>query len=186
MEIDVRQDPGGDMRKQTAPPVNGLLWRAVLAFLALPGMVAFVIPLVASRSANRPFDRFALGPLSLGIFLLLWCVRISTWRGKAPWRRGRRRVSWSRPACTGVRAIRCTSRSCWCCSVGRGVSLTRLAALRAGRDGGLSSAGRARRGTVAGPDPPRRVDSVQGSRAALAWTQLTVGSSLCFFLIPGW
>lgn len=60
--------------------MNGLLIRAVLAFLALPGVVAFGVPvLLISRGAqvDRHAARLAAGSLllSVGIALLLWCVR---------------------------------------------------------------------------------------------------------------
>jgi protein-S-isoprenylcysteine O-methyltransferase Ste14 len=64
--------------------------RAVLAFLALPGVVAFAIPLLWSwrsdhlRIAHPP----GLIPLVLGIVMLLWCVRDFYVAGKgtlAPW-----------------------------------------------------------------------------------------------------
>jgi len=67
--------------------MNGLFTRAVLAFLALPGAVAFLIPWVVLP--HGPFVQ-ALGliPLGLGVVLLLWCVRDFYVAGKgtlAPW-----------------------------------------------------------------------------------------------------
>ena len=66
-----------------------MLVRAVLAFLALPGVVAFVIPLLLARvDRGRMLHPIALVPLLLGIALLLWCVREFYVRGKgtlAPW-----------------------------------------------------------------------------------------------------
>jgi len=58
-------------------PGPGLWWRALAAFLVLPGMVAFVIPLTVFGlvSIDRFVDPLALIPLALGIVLLLWCVR---------------------------------------------------------------------------------------------------------------
>lgn len=70
--------------------VNHLLIRSLIAFLLLPGMVAFVMPalLIAPRHA-RPFDyRLGLVPLIAGTILLLWCVREFYVAGRgtlAPW-----------------------------------------------------------------------------------------------------
>jgi protein-S-isoprenylcysteine O-methyltransferase Ste14 len=70
--------------------VNGLLARALVAFLALPGMVAFLVPLLVIAPGG--FDAFVrpagLVPLLLGIGLLLWCVREFYVAGRgtlAPW-----------------------------------------------------------------------------------------------------
>src|SRR5262245_54306480 len=54
-----------------------MFWRALLAFIAMPGIVAFVVPiLVIGRDAlARPVVVVGLIPLALGVFLLLWCVR---------------------------------------------------------------------------------------------------------------
>jgi protein-S-isoprenylcysteine O-methyltransferase Ste14 len=67
-----------------------MLFRAIFAFLALPGMVAFVIPLVLA-GAMQPL-RVQRSPglvvLILGFGLLVWCVRefYVTGRGTlAPW-----------------------------------------------------------------------------------------------------
>jgi protein-S-isoprenylcysteine O-methyltransferase Ste14 len=68
--------------------MNGLLGRAVLAFLALPGMVAFAVPWLLVRPGTAPADPAGLIPLALGIVLLLWCVRDFYVAGKgtlAPW-----------------------------------------------------------------------------------------------------
>jgi protein-S-isoprenylcysteine O-methyltransferase Ste14 len=58
-----------------ATPGRGGFARAVLAFLAMPGVVAFAIPIgwIASRPA--PFHAAGLLPLALGIAGLGWCVR---------------------------------------------------------------------------------------------------------------
>lgn len=69
---------------------GGPFWRAVFAFLVLPGTVAFLIPLLvfAPGAAGASFDALALVPLSLGVFLLLWCVREFYVSGRgtlAPW-----------------------------------------------------------------------------------------------------
>jgi len=64
--------------------------KAALAFLALPGMVAFAVPLLVLTPGG--LSAFALWPgaplLAAGSFLLLWCVRDFYVEGKgtlAPW-----------------------------------------------------------------------------------------------------
>jgi len=64
--------------------------RAVAAFLALPGLVAFVIPIWIGRSADHRVRYLAPAVvlLSLGTFLLFWCVREFYVAGRgtlAPW-----------------------------------------------------------------------------------------------------
>lgn len=73
----------------TDPP-RFLLSRALLAFVAMPGMVAFVLPLLlAPREAVTPGVRWiGVVPLIAGTFLLLWCVRDFYVAGRgtlAPW-----------------------------------------------------------------------------------------------------
>ena len=68
-----------------------MLWRALLAFLALPGMVAIAVPaLFAARQlrGGGMFHPLGLLPLGAGLVLLLWCVRDFYVSGKgtlAPW-----------------------------------------------------------------------------------------------------
>jgi protein-S-isoprenylcysteine O-methyltransferase Ste14 len=66
-----------------------LFWQALFAFLVLPGMFAFVIPLsLLAPSEARSFNILGLIPLVPGIVLLLWCVRDFYVAGKgtlAPW-----------------------------------------------------------------------------------------------------
>ncbi len=67
-----------------------MLVRAVLAFIALPGMVAFVIPICWLWAAGRTtvIQPFGLVPLILGAIALLGCVRDFLVHGKgtlAPW-----------------------------------------------------------------------------------------------------
>jgi protein-S-isoprenylcysteine O-methyltransferase Ste14 len=68
-----------------------VLWRALLAFLALPGVVAIAVPAWFASGELRAGGRFhALGllPLVVGLALLLWCVRDFYVAGKgtlAPW-----------------------------------------------------------------------------------------------------
>jgi protein-S-isoprenylcysteine O-methyltransferase Ste14 len=67
-----------------------MLWRAILAFLALPAVVAFAIPLIVtawmqSLSVRNPFG---LVMLLCGLLLLLACVREFYVSGRgtlAPW-----------------------------------------------------------------------------------------------------
>ena len=66
------------------------LARALFAFLALPGMVAFIIPLwISPRHSGRDTIHWLGVPvLVAGILVLLWCVRDFYVAGKgtlAPW-----------------------------------------------------------------------------------------------------
>jgi protein-S-isoprenylcysteine O-methyltransferase Ste14/pimeloyl-ACP methyl ester carboxylesterase len=75
-----------------------MLIRALLAFLALPGLVAFVVPLLIAWPRVRvgTFNALALVFLVPGITLLLWCVRDFFVAGKgtlAPWDPPRNLVS---------------------------------------------------------------------------------------------
>ena len=70
--------------------MNRQLARAVLAFLALPGTVAFLIPWLLLQPGQRHpvIDARGLIPFVLGVVLLLWCVRDFYVAGKgtlAPW-----------------------------------------------------------------------------------------------------
>ena len=70
--------------------MNGLLARALLAFLLLPGTVAFLIPwlLLEFGQSGQFVDVLGLIPLLLGMVLLLWCVWAFYSAGKgtlAPW-----------------------------------------------------------------------------------------------------
>ena len=68
-----------------------MLWRALLAFLALPGVVAIALPAWFAADALENGARFhAVGllPMMVGLALLLWCVRDFYVAGKdtlAPW-----------------------------------------------------------------------------------------------------
>jgi protein-S-isoprenylcysteine O-methyltransferase Ste14 len=65
-----------------------LFVRAVVAFLALPGIVAMVIPGLLLRSARATATATGVGVLAVGLLLLLWCVRDFFVAGKgtlAPW-----------------------------------------------------------------------------------------------------
>lgn len=67
-----------------------MFWRALMAFLALPGVVAFAIPaggLIAS-GRTQLLQPLGLFPLLIGIVGLLWCVRDFYVAGRgtlAPW-----------------------------------------------------------------------------------------------------
>ena len=69
--------------------MNRLFVQALLAFIALPGMVAFVIPWLISRGeVSASYDAAGIGLLAVGTSLLLWCVREFYDAGKgtlAPW-----------------------------------------------------------------------------------------------------
>ncbi len=67
-----------------------VLLRAIAAFLALPGVVAFGVPVVVGTSSGQPIRHVlvALVLLASGTFLLLWCVKEFYVSGRgtlAPW-----------------------------------------------------------------------------------------------------
>ncbi len=67
-----------------------MLIRAIAAFVALPGVVAFAAPIAIGTSAGRPVQHGASGIaiVCLGTLLLLWCVREFYVAGRgtlAPW-----------------------------------------------------------------------------------------------------
>jgi protein-S-isoprenylcysteine O-methyltransferase Ste14 len=78
-----------DGAKATADSRRFLLTRAVLAFCACPGMVAFAVPLAIARLGHRsPRRPSALVLVVCGTVLLLWCVREFYLAGRgtlAPW-----------------------------------------------------------------------------------------------------
>lgn len=66
---------------------RNLFWRALFAFLVLPGMVGFVVPWLLRPQATE-FRVTGLPVLALGIVMLLWCVRDFYVAGRgtlAPW-----------------------------------------------------------------------------------------------------
>ena len=69
--------------------MNGLLIQALLAFVALPGLIAFLIPVILLAPDEGSFaDLRAFIPLGAGIALLLWCVTEFYRAGRgtlAPW-----------------------------------------------------------------------------------------------------
>jgi protein-S-isoprenylcysteine O-methyltransferase Ste14 len=106
---------------------RGLFWRALTAFLLLPGMVAFVVPWLL-RPPGAEFRVAALPMLAIGVVLLLWCVRDFYVAGRgslAPWAPPKNLVvvglyRWSRnPMYVAVLAILCgwavafASRGLW-------------------------------------------------------------------------
>jgi len=93
-----------------------LLIRAIAAFIALPGLVAFALPIAFGLSSGRPVQHLALAaaPLSVGTAVLLWCVREFYVAGRgtlAPWTPPQKLVQsgpyqWSRnPMYVGVLTI---------------------------------------------------------------------------------
>jgi protein-S-isoprenylcysteine O-methyltransferase Ste14 len=67
-----------------------MIIRAIAAFVALPGIVAFAVPVAIGVSTGLPVGCLALAavPLCFGITLLLWCVREFYVAGRgtlAPW-----------------------------------------------------------------------------------------------------
>lgn len=65
----------------------GLLWRAVMAFVALPTVVAFLVPWLLTPDSAQ-FHAIAFLVIGVGIVLLLWCVRDFYVAGRgtlAPW-----------------------------------------------------------------------------------------------------
>lgn len=65
-------------------------WRALLAFVALPGLVAGAVPALLSGLGRRPLNGHLAGAglLALGLAGLLWCVRDFYVAGRgtlAPW-----------------------------------------------------------------------------------------------------
>ena len=75
-----------------------MLGRAVAAFLALPGVVAFAIPIALGTSAARPVHHVAVAApvLCVGTLLLLWCVRefyVAGGGTLAPWAPPKRLVT---------------------------------------------------------------------------------------------
>jgi len=62
-------------------------WSAVVAFLALPGLVAFVVPWLL-RPTGGIVHNIGIPVLIIGVCLLLWCVRDFYVAGRgtvAPW-----------------------------------------------------------------------------------------------------
>lgn len=65
-----------------------LVLRSTLSFAALPGIVAYIVPLVVLRPVARGPRPSGLCVASLGTIILLWCVHAFYRRGRgtlAPW-----------------------------------------------------------------------------------------------------
>jgi protein-S-isoprenylcysteine O-methyltransferase Ste14 len=78
--------------------VNGLLIRALLAFLALPGTVAYLVPLLLAPDTRdrQPLQWVGIVLVIAGSALLVWCVRDFYVAGRgtlAPWSPPRRLVT---------------------------------------------------------------------------------------------
>lgn len=68
--------------------MSWLFWKALFAFLVLPGTVAFAIPLLVLRPPATPFTPIGAVIAAVGIVVLLWCVGQFYFAGKgtlAPW-----------------------------------------------------------------------------------------------------
>lgn len=75
-----------------------MLARAITAFVALPGLTAFIIPIVIGRSTHQPARHLSLAAVlvAIGTLILLWCVREFLVAGRgtlAPWARPRHLVT---------------------------------------------------------------------------------------------
>ncbi|MGH7627624.1 MAG: methyltransferase family protein [Gemmatimonadaceae bacterium] len=67
--------------------IPGLFWRAVVAFLVLPTVVAFLVPWLLLPSGAH-FHALGFPVVGIGVVLLLWCVRDFYVAGRgtlAPW-----------------------------------------------------------------------------------------------------
>jgi protein-S-isoprenylcysteine O-methyltransferase Ste14 len=67
-----------------------MLWRALFAFLVLPGIVAFAVPLALVAERLSTFSPRPLGLMSLsaGVIVLVWCTVVFYVSGRgtlAPW-----------------------------------------------------------------------------------------------------
>jgi protein-S-isoprenylcysteine O-methyltransferase Ste14 len=62
--------------------------RALLAFLALPGVVAFLLPALFASGETFHFNLIGAAVFATGLFVLLWCAAAFYFTGKgtlAPW-----------------------------------------------------------------------------------------------------
>jgi protein-S-isoprenylcysteine O-methyltransferase Ste14 len=76
--------------REKASGSRPMFLHALVAFVAQPGLVAYVVPLLIVRpwAGRTPFVWIGLLPLVAGTFLLLWCVRDFYVAGRgtlAPW-----------------------------------------------------------------------------------------------------
>ena len=79
-----------DITDNTSSPGSSLLPRAIAAFFLLPGVIAFVVPLLIARFTAHParFARAGLLELALGLLILVECTRQFYINGRgtlAPW-----------------------------------------------------------------------------------------------------
>jgi hypothetical protein len=131
--------------------MNGLFARAVVAFLVLPGVVAFLVPLLFWGPGTATFSNsWGIVPLSVGIAVLLSCVREFYVAGRgtlAPWapRRG--------PDSFGL---------------GNRLPVMASGSLRHRGAGGVSPACRGPRGTFGGPNLREYLASVPETCPAMA------------------
>jgi protein-S-isoprenylcysteine O-methyltransferase Ste14 len=75
-----------------------MLVRAITAFIVIPGVVAFAIPVATGLVTRRPpqHEALALALILLGTSILLWCVREFYIAGRgtlAPWARPKHLVT---------------------------------------------------------------------------------------------
>jgi protein-S-isoprenylcysteine O-methyltransferase Ste14 len=75
-----------------------MLARAITAFVVLPGLTAFIIPVIIGWSSGQPTRHVALAItlILIGALILVWCVREFYVAGRgtlAPWARPRRLVT---------------------------------------------------------------------------------------------
>ena len=75
-----------------------MLARAITAFVAFPGLTAFIIPILIGAGTHQSPRHVALAVLLvlIGTFILLWCVREFLVAGRgtlAPWARPRHLVT---------------------------------------------------------------------------------------------
>lgn len=79
-----------DTRRESGAAAAPLFLRALIAFLALPGVVAFAVPLLLLRPKTAGWTLSAPGTIlaAAGVALLAWCVREFYVAGSgtlAPW-----------------------------------------------------------------------------------------------------
>jgi protein-S-isoprenylcysteine O-methyltransferase Ste14 len=75
-----------------------MLIRAITAFIALPGLTAYIIPIAIGVATHRPRGHLpvAVALICIGTWVLLWCVREFYVAGRgtlAPWARPKQLVT---------------------------------------------------------------------------------------------
>lgn len=63
-----------------------LLVRATVAFLALPGVVAFLVPLLIAEPHSFAHEA-GIVPVGIGVAVLFWCVHEFYVAGRGAWPR---------------------------------------------------------------------------------------------------